>query len=977
MKTTLNSLLFLLFIMPVFIFGQSIITGTVTEQSSSQPLPGVNVLIKGTTQGTSTGFDGNYQITANNGDIIVFSYIGFVTQEITYNGQTSINIILVEDAAQLDEIVLIGYGGVKKEDLTGAVDLVTSKDFNKGPIVSAQQLIAGKIAGVSVTSGGGAPGEGQNIIIRGLGSLSLSSSPLIVLDGLPLDGGGIGGARNPLNLINPNDIESIVVLKDASATAIYGSRAANGVIIISTKKGKDREFKFSLNSSIIFDNQIDKIDLLSAGRFRNLVNSTGDTAAIARLGNANTDWQDQIYVDAVGTDNFFNALGSAWGVPLRASIGYSDRSGNLDRDNFKRTTASLNLTPTLLDNHLKIELNARGMYTENTFANRGAIGNAVQFDPTQSVFDVNSQYAGYFAWIDPSTGNQFNLAPTNPRALIDLVDDTAEVRRFVGNIKFDYKLHFFPDITATINVGIDKSNSGGRTIVSEFIPTSDPTFNGSRTTFDQETTNQLFDAYFTYKKLINDVHNITAVAGYSYQSFEFDGFNFNSEAEEQGQDFEFIDKSRSVLLSYFGRLNYDFDGKYLLTATLRADASSKLNPDNQWGYFPSIAIAWNINKEDFMENSVFNLLKLRVGYGEIGNVNGLGDYNFLTRYTGSQSTANYQFGSAFLQTFRPEPINEDLRWEVGETINIGLDYSLFDSRISGSVNVYQKDTRDLIAFANIDPFSNFGSKVDKNIGDMENRGIEFAVNIIPVQTEDIEWSVSYNIAFNDNEITRLPFEQAVGGISGGVGNNIQTHQEGEAPFSFLVYKQIYDTDGRPIEGAFVDRNGDNVINSDDRYIYKDPYADVIMGLNTNLSFKNWDFSVTTRANIGNYVYDNVASSNAYLTRATQNSILTNLHSDFFNTGFVEITELSLLSDYNIKEASFFKVDNITLGYRLPKGTFEGVDLRFYGSVQNVIIVTDYDGLDPEVIDIGNNTTGIDNNFYPRPRTFVFGVNIDF
>jgi iron complex outermembrane receptor protein len=971
MKTTLNSLLFILFFLPAIIFAQSTVTGTVTEQSSSLPLPGVNILIKGTTQGTATDFDGNYKITANNGDVIVFSYVGYRTLEVTFTGQSSLNVQLVEDAAQLEEVVLIGYGGVKKEDLTGSVDLITSEDFNQGPVVSAQQLIAGKIAGVSVTSGGGAPGEDQNIIIRGLGSLSLSSSPLIVLDGFPLDGGGVGGSRNPLNLINPNDIESMVVLKDASATAIYGSRAANGVIIISTKKGKDREFKFSLNSSMTFDNQIDKIDLLSAGRFRNLVNSTGNTAAIARLGNANTDWQDQIYVDAVGTDNFFSALGSAWGVPLRASIGYSDRSGNLDRDNFKRTTASLNLTPTLLDDHLKIELNARGMYTENTFANRGAIGNAIQFDPTQSVFDANSQYAGYFAWIDPSTGNQFNLAPSNPVALINLVDDTAEVRRFVGNIKFDYKLHFFPDITATINVGLDKSNSGGRTIVSEFIPTSDPTFNGSRTTFDQETTNQLFDAYFTYKKSINDVHNITAVAGYSYQSFEFDGFNFNSEAEEQGQDFEFIDKSKSVLLSYFGRLNYDFDGKYLLTATLRADASSKLNPDNQWGYFPSIAIAWNINKEDFMENSVFNLLKLRVGYGEIGNVNGLGDYNFLTRYTGSQSTANYQFGSAFLQTFRPEPINENLRWEVGETINIGLDYSLFDSRISGSVNVYQKDTRDLIAFANIDPFTNFGSKVDKNIGDMENRGVEFAINVIPVQTEDFVWSIGYNIAFNDNKVTKLPFEQAVGGISGGVGNNIQTHQEGEAPFSFLVYKQIYDTDGRPIEGAFVDRNGDNVINSDDRYIYKDPYADVIMGLNTNLSFKNWDFSVATRANIGNYVYDNVASSNAYLTRSTQNSILTNLHSDFFNTGFVEITEQSLLSDYNIKEASFFKIDNITLGYSLPEDTFEDISLRFYGSVQNVITVTNYDGLDPEI------TGGIDNNFYPRPRTFVFGFNIDF
>ena len=971
MKTIFNSLLFFLLLAPVYIFGQTSLTGTVTEQSTSIPLPGVNVVIKGTSIGTATDFDGNYRIEVNNGDVIVFSYIGYQSQEITYTGQSKLEVQLTEDAAQLDEIVIIGYGSVKKEDLTGATDLITSEDFNDGPIVSAQQLIQGKVAGVSITSGGGAPGEGQEIRIRGLGSISLNNNPLYVIDGLPLDNGGVGGTRNPLNLINPTDIESMVVLKDASASAIYGSRAANGVIIITTKKGKDREFKFNLNSSATFDTPIDKIDLLSAEQFSSLVNSTGDAAAIARLGNSNTDWQDQIYVDAVGSDHSFSALGSAWGVPMRASVGYSDRDGTLKRDNFKRTTASLSLTPTLLDDHLKIELNARGMYTENTFGNREAIGKAVEFDPTQSVFDVNSPFAGYFAWIDPSTNQQFNLAPTNPRALIDLVDDTAEIRRFVGNAKFDYKLHFFPDITATVNIGYDKSNSGGRKLTSEFIPTSDPTFDGSRTTFNQEATNQLFDAYLTYKKSINEVHNITAVAGYSYQSFEFDNFDFDSEKQEQGNTFEFIDKSKSVLLSYFGRLNYDYNGKYLLTATLRADASSKLNPDNQWGYFPSVAAAWNIHKEDFMADSFLNQLKLRVGYGKIGNVNGLGDYQFLTRYTGSQSTANYQFGSAFLQTFRPEPINEDLRWEVGETINIGLDYSLLNSRISGSVNVYQKDTKDLIASASIDPFTNFGSRIDKNIGDMRNRGVEFDINVVPIQTDDFEWSINYNIAFNDNKIIKLPFEQAVGGISGGVGNNIQTHQEGEVPFSFLVYKQIYDTAGKPIEGAFVDRNGDNVINSDDRYIYKNPFADLIMGLNTNVSYKNWDLAIISRASIGNYAYNNVASSNSYLTRATQNSILTNLHSDFLNTGFIDITEQNLLSDYNIEDASFFKVDNITLGYSLPKGTIKDIGLRLYGSVQNVMTITDYNGLDPEI------TGGIDNNFYPRPRTYVFGVNIDF
>ncbi len=970
MKNFKLFLLTVIVFLPLSLFAQQTVTGKVTEKATGSELPGVGIIIKGTAKGTSTDFDGNYILeNLKQGDVLMFSYIGFTTLEVTVGANTTINVALNQDTETLEEIVLIGYGSTKKEDLTGSVDLITSKDFNEGPIVSAQQLISGKIAGVSVTSGSGAPGEGQEILIRGLGSLSLTSSPLIVVDGIPLNDGGVGGSRNPLNLINPNDIESMVVLKDASATAIYGSRAANGVILITTKKGKDSEFKFNVSSSTSSYVAIDQVDVLSASQFRDLVNSTGDADAIARLGSATTNWQDEIYTNAVGSDHSFSALGSAFGVPMRASLGYSDHDGTLKGDNFKRTTASLNLTPSLLDDHLKIELNARGMYTENTFANRAAIGSAVGFDPTQWVHDTSSIFKNYFAWTG-TNGYQLNLAGTNPVALLNLVDDNAEVRRFVGNAKFDYKLHFLPDLTATVNVGYDKSNSHGRKVTSEFIPTSDTSWNGSRSTYSQEATNKLFDAYVTYNKSFNDVHNLNVVAGYSYQKFEFDNYDYDSEKEEDGNDFEFIDKSENVLLSYFGRFNYSYDSKYLFTATLRADASSKLNPNDRWGYFPSLAAAWNIHKENFMKDGIFDELKLRAGFGEVGNVNGLGDYNFLTRYTGSQSTANYQFGGAFYQTFRPEPINEDLRWEVGRTYNIGLDYGLLDRRITGSVNVYLKETQDLISSAFIDPFTNFGNRINKNIGDMENKGVEFTINVIPVQTDDLKLNISYNVAFNQNEVTKLPFDQAVGGISGGVGNNIQVHTEGESPFSYLVYKQVYDTAGSPIEGAFVDRNGDNIINDDDRYIYKDPYADVIMGLNADLNYKNWDLSIVTRANIGNYAYNNVASSNGSLRRATANSILTNLHANHLNTGFVETTEQNLLSDYFIDDASFFKIDNITLGYRL-NNAIKDVAFKFYGSVQNVATITDYKGLDPEI------SGGIDNNFYPRPRTFVLGVNIDF
>jgi iron complex outermembrane receptor protein len=506
------------------------------------------------------------------------------------------------------------------------------------------------------------------------------------------------------------------------------------------------------------------------------------------------------------------------------------------------------------------------------------------------------------------------------------------------------------------------------------MPSTDAAFNGARQSYSNQAINQLFDAYLTYNKSFqDDKHNLVVVAGYSYQSFEYDNFNDDSLKKEQGTAYEFVDKSKSVLLSYFGRANYDINGKYLITATLRADASSKLNPDDRWGYFPSAALAWNIHKEDFInEEGTLNELKLRVGYGEVGNINGLGDYLFLTRYSGSQASADYQFGNSFYQTYRPDPVNTELRWEVGKTFNIGLDYALFNRRLFGSVNVYSKKTDDLIAFASIDPFTNFGSRIDKNIGDMENKGIEFAINAIPVRTEDIEWSINFNVAFNDNKITRLPFDQETGGISGGVGNNIQIHREGYAPYSYNVYQQVYDTNGSPIEGAFVDRNGDNKITDADKYLYKDPYADVLMGINSSLSYKNWDFSIQNRASIGNYVYNNVASSKSYLNNMipSNNLSLINIHGSYLNNGFEQETDTNFLNSHFVEDGSFFKIDNITLGYTWDKA-FNDTNFRVFGSVQNVATFTNYDGLDPEI------NGGIDNNFYPRPRSFLLGINVDF
>ena len=971
MRTLFKSTLFLLLMLPMSFFAQNTVSGTVTEGGTGLPIPGANVIVQGTTNGTVTDFDGNYSINnISEGDVLSFSFLGFSTQQIPYNGQSNINVKLDEDQAALDEVVVIGYGSVSKKDATGAVQQVGTEDFNPGPVQTAGQLITGKVAGVSVTSGGGAPGEGQTINIRGQGSLSLTSSPLIVVDGIPLANEGVSGSRNALDFINPNDIESMTILKDASSTAIYGSRAANGVIMITTKKGKGNDFKFNFSTSSIAYTPTDYVDVLDGDQFRTLVNEVGSDAAIARLGTENTDWQKQIYNTAFGSEHNFSATGRVGDfMPVRASLGYTDQDGILRGDNFTRTTASINLKPSFLDRHLTVELNGRGMYTENTFANRDAIGSAVGFDPTQPIFDENSPFGGYFTWLN-ADNVQINLAPTNPVALINFKDDTSEVRRFIGNAKVDYDLHFFPELTATVNVGLDKSNSNGRVITSDQMPSASLDWNGSYTTYSNESTNELFDAYLTYDDDF-DLHSVNAVAGYSYQSFEDYRYNYDSEAQEDDLDYEFVDKWKSVLLSYFGRLNYNYDNRYLFTATLRADSSSKLNPDDRWGYFPSFALAWNLNNENFLSASpTINQLKLRLGYGEIGNVNGLGDYNFLTKYTGSRSDANYQFGNQYYQTYRPEEYNENLRWEVGKTYNIGLDYGLFNNRISGSVNAYLKETEDLISFVTVDPFTNFSNGIDNNIGDMENRGIEFEINVIPVQKEDFSWSIGYNISYNENEITRLPDEVQTGGIDGGTGNTIQLHKEGYSPFSYWVFKQVYDEAGRPIEGAYVDRNGDDQINDEDKYLYKDPYADIIMGLNTNLNYKSWDLAIVSRANIGNYAYNNMASSRSYELRATENSVLRNLHSDYFNTGFVSSTETNLSSDYYIQDASFFKLDNITLGYTLPE-IFKESSLRIYGSVQNVLTVTDYEGLDPEI------NLGIDNNFYPRPRSFAIGANLNF
>ncbi|MGV1001681.1 SusC/RagA family TonB-linked outer membrane protein [Empedobacter falsenii] len=971
MRILKQSLLALVLSSPAILSAQTAIKGTVQDSANNTVLAGADVSNITTGESTVSDEKGNFTLEANDGDIIVISFFGYDDQEITFAGQTQLQLRMSKTTENLKEVVVIGYGTAKKEDVTGSVNQLNSEDFNKGSITSAQELVTGKIAGVVVTSAGGAPGDGQNIIIRGNSSLSLNSQPLYVVDGVPLSEVNIGGSRNPLDFLNPNDIETMTILKDASATAIYGSRAANGVVMVTTKKGKGKKFRFNYNSVTSIYQPEGYIDVMNADQFRTLVNQVGSPTEIARLGNANTNWQKEIYKNAVGFDHNLSAMGNIGGkMPSRFSLSNTNQDGILSGDNINRTTASMSLNPSFFDDHLKIELNARGSYIENKFANRGAIGAALEYDPTQPIYSGAPFFGGYHTWMDGNV--KHNLAPTNPVALLNEQDDTSEVRRFVGNAKVDYKLHFLPSVTATVNVGYDISNANGRNVVSQNMPSSSLTWDGSYYRYDNQNYNKLFDAYLTFNKDFG-LHNLNVVAGYGYQYFNTYSHTYDSELFEQGLDYEFIDRDHFTLLSYFGRFNYNYDNRYILTGTLRADASSKFIKDNQWGYFPSVALAWNISNEDFLKgSSTVNDLKLRAGFGQVGNVNGLGSFLYMTRYNVSQSTAYYQFGSTFYQTYRPSTVSKDLKWEIAETINLGIDYSLFKNKVYGSVDLYQKKTKDLIANVYIDPFTNFGNMMNKNIGDMENKGIEFNINADLVKSNDIDFTLGYNIAFNDNKITNLSNDNYVGGIDGGTGNNIQIHREGYAPYSFYVYKQIYDVNGKPIEGAYEDLNGDGIINDKDRYIHKNPYADVTMGFNLFFRYKNLDLSASARANLGNYAYNNVASAKGYSRKATGNgqNYLSNVHTDFYNAGFVEITDSNLMSDYYVQDASFFRIDNITVGYNLNQA-IKGLDVRLYGAVQNVAVFTNYDGLDPEMFG------GIDNNFYPRPRTFVFGLNVKF
>jgi TonB-dependent starch-binding outer membrane protein SusC len=956
------------------------VTGVVTDADSREPLPGVTIVIQGTTRGTVTNFDGEFSVQVEEGQTLIFSFVGYTPQEIVVSTANVLNVRLRQSVVGLDEVVVIGYGQVRREDATGSVRAVSSADFNPGAITSPQELVTGKIAGVQITTGGGSPGEAATIRIRGGSSLSASNDPLFVIDGVPVDNDGISGMKNPLSTIHPSDIETFTVLKDASAAAIYGSRASNGVIIITTKRGRrGAPLGISYNSFLSVGTHENRIQPLTTNEFRTLVQEryAHNPVAVGLLGNHDTDWQDEIYRTAIGHDHNLSVTGNIEDIPFRVSVGYSDQEGILKTDGLNRLTGSLGLSPSLLDDHLRINLNVKGMLINNQFGNRGAIGSAYSFDPTQPVRN-DSPYGGFFTWTQQN-GDPIAIANMNPVAQLELRDDRSTVQRSIGNAEFDYRFHFLPDLRANLNLGYDFSTSEGTVNVPEYAPWAFDRLRGGGedTYYTQDKKNSLLDFYLNYAKTLDDIDSrFDAMAGYSWQHFwrasTSETYNI-SRTDGSKTDFE----TENYLVSFFGRVNYIFKERYLATFTLRNDGSSRFSPDTRWGLFPSVAVAWQIAEEPFLAGfGTLSELKLRLGYGVTGQQNITdNDYPYLPRYTFGEPDAQYQFGNNFYTTIRPEGYDENIKWEETTTYNIGLDYGFLENRIHGSIDVYQRITDDLINFIPVPAGTNLTNQILTNVGNLENRGIEFSIDAVPVSRSDLRWGVGFNIAWNENKITRLTANDdpsyvgvEVGGIAGAVGNTIQIHTVGYPANSFFVFEQVYDENGRPIEGLYVDRNNDGRITNEDRYRYKKAAPDVIMGFSSRLNYKDWDFSFNGRSNLNNYIYNNIWSSQGTFNNLYTLGYLNNISRSVFDSQF---SNPRYFSDYYVQHASFIRLDNVSLGYTFRNVSQERILIRLYGTVQNVFVITEYEGLDPEV------SGGIDNNIYPRPRTFMLGVSVNY
>jgi len=959
-------------------FAQQITVKGHVKDAQGEPVIGATVRTAGS-QGTITDYDGNFTLTASKGATLQISYIGYQTA--TATASPKVVVTLQADDKVLGEVVAIGYGTVRKSDATGSVMSVDADQLNKGLATSPADLLQGKSAGVQIIDNGGSPTGSSTIRIRGGSSLSASNDPLIVVDGLPISSTGISGG-DVLSTINPNDIESFSILKDASATAIYGSRASNGVILITTKKGKGGKPRVSIDMTGSVKTVAKKVDVLSADAFKDffMANYGSNADAVAALGESSTKWQDEIYRTAFAEEINASVAGGyetsdkAFKMPYRVSAGFLNNDGTLKETNSKRGTLGINLTPTLLDDRLTINLNAKGVFTRNQFADEGAIGAAVQYDPLKPVKDENGIH-GYTAWMNNGSAN--TMSTLNPVAMLEEQSKMAYIRRFIGNAQFDYKFKAVPGLRANLNLGLDFSTTTGwnTSLQGSEVSLHDKTQNGSGIweKYRQLRRDQTLEFYLDYARELPSIDSrFNIMAGYSWQRF----FNRTTDLllSNDGNDTEYattpLFKTESYLVSFYGRLNYTLAERYLLTFTLRNDGTSRFQ-NHKWGLFPSLALAWRINEEKFLKDvNWLSNLKLRLGWGITGQQNiNQGDYPSIPTYHTNQAGSYYVLGNNVIVPITPNGYAADIKWESTTTWNAGLDFGFLKNRINGSFDFYKRKTKDLLNTVPVPALTNLTNQLLMNVGDMENTGFELALNFVPVQTKDWNWTVGFNLAYNKNEITRLtanddPTYQGVetGGISGGTGNNIQIQQVGKPMNSFFVYQQVYDADGKPLEGVYVDRNGDGQITDDDRYCYYKPDADVIIGFNTEVSYKKWTLSASARSMLGNYVYNNVASNTEMKADMWTNNFISNR---LTSAPFTNFSQAQYKSDYYVRNASFFKLDKITLAYQIADWA------RVHATLQNVFTITDYDGVDPEIYG------GIDNNMYPRPRTVLVGASFNF
>ncbi|MGB8490092.1 MAG: TonB-dependent receptor [Bacteroidales bacterium] len=986
MKRQISTMLLILFleiILSTALCAQRItVSGKVTDAADGSSLVGATVQEKGTNNGVFTDTNGTFSITVAPTATLVFTYVGYTEQEIPVNGRTAINIAMSVTATNLGEVVVIGYGTVKKSDATGSIITVSAKDFNKGVTSSPQDLLVGKTPGLVITTNGGAPGSGATIRIRGGSSLNASNDPLVVVDGVPLDNNDVAGSDNFLSFINPNDIETVTVLKDASATAIYGSRASNGVIIITTKRGQAGEkMRVTYVGNVSVSNAIKFVDVFSGDQVRQIAlnhQSLYGVESFLKLGSQNTDWQKEIFRVAVSTDHDLSLSGSYKFLPYRVSVGYTDDNGILKNTGMKRYTGAISLNPTFFKNNLKVTLNANGMRLNNNFSDVGAIGSAIAMDPTQVIRDGNPNSDGYFQWNNYGA----TLGTPNPVEQLLATDNRSKVERFIGNIEINANLPYIKGLVANLNIATSYNHGQGH----DNLPTSAPAVltngYGQLDNYDGTNYNNLLDFYLNYKRDFNALKsNLDVTGGYSWQHFKREGHDYKRGIVDATHKYQMVDSTEFItenyLVSFFGRLNYTVMNRYLLTVTVRDDGSSRFIGKNRWGIFPSVALAWKIKDESFLKNvKALSDLKLRLSWGVTGQQDIGSDYPAEAQYIASVIGAYYPMGTnaSYIPTLRPNAYDPNIKWEQTKTQNAGVDFGFFDGRISGSLDVYKRVTDNLLENATIPSGSNFSNTLWTNVGSLENMGAEFDLNLIPISTKDQSLTIGFNLSYNQNKITKLLLTNDptyIGQLEGGDSftGPLQVSQVGSPAHSFFMNRQVYDVNGNPVEGLYVDLSGQGGTvngNNADKYIAHNPAHDRLMGLSVRYTYKQFDLSASGRLSLGNYVYNQVQSGASY----DQMWQIGYWHNEPAALAVTDFVKRQFTSDYFVQNASFFKLDYLNAGY-LFNNVVNKLNLRISLTVRNLFIITKYSGIDPEV------NGGIDNNFYPRPRTYLFGLSLTY